>query len=740
MQIVSKAYKKHIRDQLRDRGYMMISFGVINQKAQAKSRVGTHDNYYPLTRERESYRIFSQNSDEVLRTYASVEEDFSPVDGSYLFPPRENERANYTGIISENTIVNGVFRLEVNLGKAPFSFKGFTIDFGESYPKRIRLTTDTGKTIDGTLTSGLYKTEEVFTEVRTITITVLEMVKPQTRVRIRSILIGYGLLYTNTNIIDSSLNSYSSPIGADCPQIDFAVTLNNRDRYFDVDNPNSAINFLEIGQELKIMYGYQVGEDIEWLNGATLSCSGWESDEHVARLKATDRFRKLDSLYEEVDNGQPNQLTVKKIEKIMTTAGLTMEDIELDSWFTTTSPRITNPIPRVKIREALQLIANASRAILGIDREGKLTLKTRFTPTVTIDSFNNAAWGNSDNIYGKKKATLEYAILHNDAITVDGVQKFYPRNTGDVRESDTGYIAEGKTGVTSLIILTLDVERKYYGLKIEFGDSIPEYIDIVAVSKSKNYKETQRFSNLEKIMTIQLEFEAFQMLILSFGGEYVSVNNVKLGDETDFTIGKWDMLSSPKAIKQELVKEIVVECYQYNLANPIPTPLLTSEQDVVAGAITSITTSDYSVGVNIPAENTEWVELITDSPFAKTLRFKKSGKVKFNLTTNQIPLTILTVTKTLNREGKTITVRNPLIGTIEDATNLAEWLADYYKVKITYEYDTRGFPELDVNDYIFQENDYLEDMQSEVTHTTLTFNGAWKGKIKARRREIGEDG
>jgi len=735
MQIVSKAYKKHIRDQLRDRGYMMISFGVINQKAQAKARVGTHDNYYPLTRERELYRIFSQNSDEVLRTYASVEEDFSPVDGSYLFPPRENERANYTGIISENTIVNGVFRLEINLGGTPFSFKGFTIDFGESYPKRIRLTTDTGKTIEGTLTSGLYKTEEVFTEVRTITITVLEMTKPQTRVRIRSVLIGYGLLYTNTNIIDSSLNSYSSPIGAECPQIDFSVTLNNRDRYFDVDNPNSAINFLEIGQELKVMYGYQVGEDIEWINGATLACSGWESDEHVARLKATDRFRKLDTIYEEVDNGKPRQLTTTKIARILESAGLNNDDVELDSWFKTSY--ITNPIPRVKIREALQLIANASRSILSIDRDGKLSLKTRFKPTVSVHEQNIAKWGNIQNIYGKKKATREYAILYDDAVTVDGRQKFYPRNEADLIKSETGF-ATVITSPNSFIGLGLDVERKYYGLYIEFGDALPSSMDILAVSSDKS-REIITITNIEKIMTIPLEFKAFRALLIMFDGKYVTVNNIKLGDETDFTIGKWDMLSSPKAIKQELVKEIVVECYQYNLTNPISTPLLSSEQEVTAGTTTTVTTSDYSVGVNIPAENTEWVELVTDSPFAKTLRFKKSGKVKLNLTTSRIPLTILTVTKTLNREGKTITVRNPLIGTIEEATNLAEWLADYYKVKITYEYDTRGFPELDVNDYIFQENDYAEDMQSEVTHTTLTFNGAWKGKIKARRREIGED-
>lgn len=737
MQVVSKAYKKHIRDQLRDRGYMMISFGVINQKAQAKARIGIHDNYHSLTRERESYRIFSQNSEEMLQTYASVEEDFSPVDGSYLFPPRENERAKYTGIISENTIANGVFRLEINLGETPFSFKGFTIDFGESYPKRIRLTTDTGKTIDGTLTSGLYKTEEVFTEVKRIEISVLEMTKPQTRVRIHSVLIGYGLLYTNTNIVDSSLNSYSSPIGAECPQIDFSVTLNNRDRYFDVDNPNSAINFLEIGQELKVLYGYQVGDDIEWINGATLACSGWESDEHIARLKATDKFRKLDMIYEDSDNWQPRQLTTTKIEKVLESAGLSGDNVELDSWFKIKSPYITNPIPRVKVREALQLIANASRAILSIDRDGKLSLKTRFKPTISIREQNIAKWGNIQNIYGKKKATREYAILHDDAVTVDGRQKFYPRNEVDLIKSETGF-ATVITDTNSFIGLELDVERKYYGLHIEFGDALPSSMDILAISSDKS-RETITITNIEKIMTIPLEFKAFMGLLIRFNGEYATVNNIKLGDETDFTIGKWDMLSSPKAIKQEQVKEIVVKCYQYNLKAPVSVPLVNTEQDVVEGAITTINLADYSVGVVIPSENEPWVEVVKSSSFSKTLRFKKTGRVKLNLTTNRIPLTVLNVTKTLNREGKTITVENPLIGTISEAENLANWLADHYGSKIIYEYDTRGFPELDVNDYIYQENDYTEDMQSEVTNTTLSFNGAWRGKIKARRREIGED-
>ena len=39
MQKVSKEYKVSMKDSLRERAYIMISFGVINQEAQAKAKI-----------------------------------------------------------------------------------------------------------------------------------------------------------------------------------------------------------------------------------------------------------------------------------------------------------------------------------------------------------------------------------------------------------------------------------------------------------------------------------------------------------------------------------------------------------------------------------------------------------------------------------------------------------------------------------------------------------------------------
>ena len=46
MQKVSKAYKESMKSSLRERAYIMLSFGLINQEAQAKASVEDGDFAY----------------------------------------------------------------------------------------------------------------------------------------------------------------------------------------------------------------------------------------------------------------------------------------------------------------------------------------------------------------------------------------------------------------------------------------------------------------------------------------------------------------------------------------------------------------------------------------------------------------------------------------------------------------------------------------------------------------------
>ena len=88
----------------------------------------------------------------------------------------------------------------------------------------------------------------------------------------------------------------------------------------------------------------------------------------------------------------------------------------------------------------------------------------------------------------------------------------------------------------------------------------------------------------------------------------------------------------------------------------------------------------------------------------------------------------------LHARGKSVKWENPLMSDGTMAAQLCAWLADYYSSGIEYEYDTRGFPEIDSNDIVYQENEFHDGMKVNIYRQTLTFNQAFGGKVVARRQ------
>ena len=84
MQKVSKEYKASMKSSLRERAYIMLSFGLVNQEAQAKASIDSGDfNYYS-----NKANLFREHTDDTI--YATLEENFTKVDGTMFFPPRSS--------------------------------------------------------------------------------------------------------------------------------------------------------------------------------------------------------------------------------------------------------------------------------------------------------------------------------------------------------------------------------------------------------------------------------------------------------------------------------------------------------------------------------------------------------------------------------------------------------------------------------------------------------------------------
>lgn len=739
MQKVSKEYRASMKDSLRERAYIMLSFGLVNQEAQSKAKIDSGDFTYYSNKN----NLFSQRTDDTI--YATLEENFTKVDGSMFFLPRRNAGDGYydTGLIGGGLVSDARYELIINLHTAAIDFKGLTINFGENYPVDFDMVSSQGQVIEfRDNDTGDWSTEEVLENTTYVKFIFYTMKNPQSRLRIYSIRFGYGLVYYNDSVMSSQLDSYVSPIGADVPQIDFSVTLKNYDKYFNVDNPKSAINFLETGQEMDIYYGYHLPEsdEIEWIRGNHLLCSEWESDDFTATIRCQDVFRSMDSEYFKGTYTAAGISYYDLAEAVLRDAGQTSYYID---------PRLKhlytkNPLPRVKHKEALQIIANACRCVLSQTRLGQIQIKSNFVPDAAASANAQESYSNVANILNGEDKD-EYATLATNYTVADGTMFFLPRN--GVSSLNTGFVSQAVSGVdckfstNPVVTIVQEAQCMYHGVKFTFGNALPAAFTIRTYNNGELVEEYENEDEIAKVMVILHDFDDFDTMEIEFTEtaepyNRIVLNSFAFGDITDFTMTRNDMTSSPKAIKQELIKEVIVPCYSYQNGTQEES-LISEKVTVTAGEEMTffIGAASYGYRTTLDGAASSKVTITASGNYYVTARFTTAGTYQFEVWGYRYKVIERYATVKLHERGKIVKWENPLISDMTMANDLAKWIADYYAAGIEYEYTTRGNPEIDVNDIVYQENEFRDNMKVTIYRATLSFSQSFSGKITARRLE-----
>ena len=158
---------------------------------------------------------------------------------------------------------------------------------------------------------------------------------------------------------------------------------------------------------------------------------------------------------------------------------------------------------------------------------------------------------------------------------------------------------------------------------------------------------------------------------------------------------------------------------------------LANGMDVKAAEITedSLVAAAYMLSLTSKVN----AEIVSSNEYSITIKYTATKTFDLKIFGKVIYVTDKKVVKSLNERGSIVEWNNPLINSQFNAQKVADWLANYYKNNIEYEYDTRGNPELDPLDIVYQENDFVKDMQVQIYDYTLNFNQAFSGKITARR-------
>lgn len=670
----------------------------------------------------------------VTGQYATLEEDYTKADGSMYFLPRSpDEVVLNVGIAARD--IGGTLSFVFT---KTFDIRGLTIDFGEDYPVDFQVVTNaTAINVTGNMQQKVELNEVLFGTTQ-ITIVPIRMLSGQCRLRIHQITMGIGIYFDNRTIMSSEKVEYISPISEELPAIDFSLKVDNHKQNFNIDNDSSVVNFLESGQEVEVLYGYELNDGTtEWLPGTNLVLKEWEADGEAMNFTAIDRLDGLDSTYYR-GRYYPEGISLYALaEDVFTDAGLEERDYQLDTYLRTV--KVKNPIPVVSYKEALQLVANAGRCILYQNRQGFICIKAAFnialSPKLTACSENAESYANTKSIVSAAQQT-RYASYERDSVSADGGACFLPRTNTFL---NAGYIsnaiadAQGLFSTHPVVAVGLEAAIKYFGLHLSFVGNPPEEMVIHTYKDGEPQESYLVTSGIAREMKIEHEFPEADQYVLEFiktkPYNRVSLSYVDFGEITDYALEyQTDLSKSPKGRKAEQVKAVRVASTAYQQGTE-QKELFKDKITVYGGTCTVYFTNashGYSASVGtITASSAYYATVAMPGAVDGTeLELVVSG---YEYTQSQS-----FAAKQINNSGAIKEWSNPLIDESLVA-DIADWLGDYFYSNREYELTYRGEPRIDGNDVLFLESPYVENLKVRVYEHRLKFSQALSGSMKARR-------
>ena len=511
MQAASQTYKELMRKKYRDTlSYIRVTLGLINQEAQAEAYVPNAENYTYY-----SNLKMPLDNYQVQELYAVCDQDYTTADGSMYFLPRERvDVVLNQGIVTEELYGTVKIRFPV-----PCDIKGLTVEFGKAYPVDFRIESDNGTVeVTGNAASH-FVTEEVFAAATFIRFVPLGMINGQSRLHIHQITVGIGLNFDSRRILSAVKKEYISPVMEELPALDFDLTISNKDRSFDIENETSSVNFLETGQEVRVLYGQELEDGtVEWIPGAVAYLRKWSADDEEMSFSATDRFEDLDGTYYK-GLYRPEGISLYDLAAdVFEDAGVDSRTYWLDPYLTKVF--INNPMPVVSHKEALQLIANAGRCVLYQDRVGNIIMKSSFLPDMAASSDDETYFSHAGRVLdGKPKNS--YALAGRNEADVVSTQYFLPRQADGTVYLNTGYVSEAVAGPGGLfdknpaVAIRAEAAYKCYGLTLEFGRNYPAEM-VVHTYLNGSLQEDYAVEDLKETTVLFHEFPEFDEMVLEF--------------------------------------------------------------------------------------------------------------------------------------------------------------------------------------------------------------------------------
>lgn len=554
---------------------------------------------------------------------------------------------------------------------------------------------------------------------------------------------GIGYVFQDTQIISVSEKHTDAPVSTSLPTSSLSFNLDNAEGRFTADSNNSLVQFLAHQQKVTVSYGVDLPTGVEWVPGGVWYLSDWSSSGASASFSAVGRIELLTKTqYEKGVYDADFHYLSALARDVFSDAGLgeseySVSNASLSSSFTHA------PLPIQSHADELEILANLARCRLNASKKGVI----RFSSSVLSPTFGKSTLQNaeafSDNTGPASDEREEYATFEQDFFRLDGKQNLFGDDIASIVPGCalTGRHLSGSNGAFEHDMYyavpfsgyTVDIKR----VLLDFGTSIPERVDLWAIANGA-------YTPAKNLHPVKSK-EYFSFVVDNCAALYVSFPKAKKQNQRahlkslyadamiDFKLDESEAFDSLQPSLNTKLKDVssswVYISYYPSLTETLATSRLNTNSGWVrieheCGYEPSMAVSvDDSAGVTVEQTHYAYVSYVR-------LTSATEKAVTVTITSNRMYRAEYPISSIVGDTGENLPLSNALFDGSPTVAVL-DWVRDYYKNRVVYTMETKGYPELECGDFV----QARDGSPAQIIETDLTYNGAFREKFKLRKKE-----
>ena len=278
MESVSASFKKAIKSDTREiKGYVEVIYKNINMDDYTMAIAPTKIRF--------SLDNEIVDSNKKTKNYASLEENYTLLDGSFILP-NYNLKGDNAGYISEDIFQNiATTILKISNENNPILSPGITIYFKNNIAQKFNITiTKSDNTIleineiDNQKEIYQYIFEEDIS-IKSLQLDIIQMEYSNRRIRISEIDLGISQIYEGQDLVSFNIDEEIDLLLTSTPINDCKINLNNYDNSFDPINPIGLVKYLTDECIIKPFVGCLTEDNgVEYLCVGNYYLKDWSAD------------------------------------------------------------------------------------------------------------------------------------------------------------------------------------------------------------------------------------------------------------------------------------------------------------------------------------------------------------------------------------------------------------------------------------------------------------------------------